>query len=110
MTTFIRMESLLHFFRFPILMNLFRTQFCFRSQPIFQVLTAGGQQMDITCGDAVYVVDTTPYHVIRVVPSTSSLMTHPAFDSPRLSFFSVSQRFVLLQNQRSPLLSTETQS
>ena len=43
--------------------------------------------MDVAPGDTVYIVDPTPYHVVRVVPSTNSIMIHPAFDSRRRSFF-----------------------
>ena len=43
--------------------------------------------MDVAPGDTVYIVDPTPYHVVRVVPSTNSVMIHPAFDSRRRSFF-----------------------
>ena len=43
--------------------------------------------MDVAPGDTVYIVDPTPYHVVRVVPSTISVMIHPAFDSRRRSFF-----------------------
>ena len=43
--------------------------------------------MDVAPGDTVYIVDTTPYHVVCVVPSTNSVMIHSAFDSRRSSFF-----------------------
>ena len=43
--------------------------------------------MDVAPGDTVYIVDPTPYHFVRVVPSTNSVMIHPAFDSRRRSFF-----------------------
>ena len=43
--------------------------------------------MDVACGDTVYVVDRTPYHVVRVVSSTNSAMIHSDFDSRRRSFF-----------------------
>ena len=43
--------------------------------------------MDVACGDTVYIVDPTPYHVVRVASSTNSVMSHPAFDSRRCSFF-----------------------
>ena len=42
--------------------------------------------MDLACGDTVYIGDPTPYHVVRVVPSTNSVMIHPAFDGSRRSF------------------------
>ena len=65
----------------------FQAFFCFRSHSRSRFLTASGQFMDIACGDTVYILDLTPYHVVRVVPSTNSLMIHPAFDSRRCSFF-----------------------
>ena len=43
--------------------------------------------MDVAPGDTMYIVDPTPYHVVRVVPSTNSVMIHPAFGSRRRSFF-----------------------
>ena len=43
--------------------------------------------MDVAPGDTVYIVNPTPYHVVRVVPSTNSVMIHPAFDNRRRSFF-----------------------
>ena len=43
--------------------------------------------MDVAPGNTVYIVDPTPYHVIRVVPSSNNVKIHPAFDSPRRSFF-----------------------
>ena len=64
----------------------FQACFCFRSHSKFRVLTASGQQKDVACGDTVYVVDHTPYHVLRVLPSTSTLIIHPAFDSRCSSF------------------------
>ena len=45
--------------------------------------------MDVAPGDTVYIVDPTPYHVVRFVVSTNSVMIHPAFDSRRCSFFVV---------------------
>ena len=41
--------------------------------------------MNVAPGDTVYIVDPTPYHVVRVVPSTKILMIHLAFDSRRRS-------------------------
>ena len=52
-----------------------------------QILTANGQFMNVAPGDTVYIVDPTPNHVVRVVPSTNSVMIHLAFDSRRRSFF-----------------------
>ena len=43
--------------------------------------------MDVAPGDTVYIVDPTSYLVVRVVPSTNSVMIHPAFDSRPRSFF-----------------------
>ena len=43
--------------------------------------------MDVGCGDTVYIVKPTPYYVVRVVPSTKSVMVQPAFDCRRHSFF-----------------------
>ena len=43
--------------------------------------------MNVARGDTVYIVEPTPYHVVRVVPSTNSVLTHPAFDSRHCSFF-----------------------
>ena len=50
-------------------------------------LTVSGQFMDVACGDTVYIVDRTLYHVVGVVLSTKSFMIHPAFDRRRGSFF-----------------------
>ena len=68
-------------------MNIFKHFFCFRSHSQSRVLAANGQFMDVAPGDTVYIVDPTPYHVVRVVPSTNSVMIHPGFDSRRRSFF-----------------------
>ena len=65
----------------------FQACFCFRSHSRSRVPTASGQFMDIACGETVYILDPTPYHVVRVVPSINSVMIHPAFDSRRRSFF-----------------------
>ena len=43
--------------------------------------------MDVDCGDTLYIVDPTPYHVVLVVPSTNSVLIHLPFDSRRCSFF-----------------------
>ena len=55
-----------------------------------QVITAGCPQVDVAFGDTVNVFDNTRYHVFRVVPSTSSLIIHPDFDSRRPSNVMVS--------------------
>ena len=46
----------------------FQAFFCFSSHSRSRVLTANGQFMDVAPGDTVYIVDPTPYHVVRVVP------------------------------------------
>ena len=46
-----------------------------------------GYEIDVACGDSVDVVDPTPYHVVLVVPSTSSLVIRPAFHKCRRFFF-----------------------
>ena len=43
--------------------------------------------MNVACGGTVYIVDPTPYHVVRVASSPNSKMVHLAFDSRRRSFF-----------------------
>ena len=68
-------------------MNLFNRVFCLRSESRSQVFTANGQFTDLVCGDTVYIVDPTLYHVVRVVLSTNSVMIHPAFNNRRRIFF-----------------------
>ena len=63
----------------------FQAFFCFKAHSRSRVLTANGQFIDAACGDTVYFVDPTPYHVVRVAPSTNSLMIHPALNSRRRS-------------------------
>ena len=70
-------------------MNLFNHFICVRSHSRSRVSTANGQFMDVACGDTVYFVDPTPYHVVCVVPSTNSIMINPVFVSRRLLFFVV---------------------
>ena len=65
----------------------FQAFFCFRSHSRSRVFTANGQFIDVAPDDTVYFVNPTPYHVVRVVRSTNSVMIHPAFVSPRRSFF-----------------------
>ena len=74
-------------FIFCIFNEPFQAFFCFRSHFRSQFLTANGQFMDVAPGDTVLIVDPTPYDVARVVPSTNSVMIHPAFDSRRRTFF-----------------------
>ena len=64
-----------------------RVFFYFRSHSRSRVLTASGQFTDAACGDTVCIVDTTPYQVVRVVPSTNSVKINPAFNGRRRSFF-----------------------
>ena len=65
----------------------FQAFFGFKSSSRSRVLTASDHFMDVDGGDTVYIVDPTPYQVVRIVPSTNSDMSHPAFDSRRRSFF-----------------------
>ena len=43
--------------------------------------------MDVACGDTLLIFDPTPQHVVGVVPSLNSIITHLAFKSRSHSFF-----------------------
>ena len=73
-------------FLFVFLVEHFQAFFYFMCHSQSRVLTASGQFLDVACSDTVFIVDPTPYHAVRAVPSTDSVINNPASGSRHRSF------------------------
>ena len=65
-----------------------------------QIMKTIGQVLDVSCGEMVYKVEPTVYHVVRVVPFTSNLLIDPALKVANTPFL-LAFRFI-------PVNATET--